>query len=155
MIHKERIEIALPAAMMLTIAYMDVYGFDPGEEEEGRIRLKRMRALLENACMEPLAGLPAPMAKGLGRIIDKVQTEVMREYDQQRADKVATAVYYFLADLTDSGYLELWEGSAMAEAAAIFLPMIEHVFSEERLDESAQKQARKIMSKLQAKGYYV
>jgi hypothetical protein len=155
MIHKERIEIALPAAMMLSIAYMDVYGFDPGEEEKGRVKLNRMRALLENACMEPMVGLPAPMAKGLGRIIDKIQAEVMREYDQQRADKVAAAVYYFLKDLTDTGYLELWEGSAMAEAAALFLPMIEHVFEEEKLDESAQKQARRIMKALNEKGYYV
>lgn len=154
MIYRERIEAALPARMMFAISNMAVFGFAEGMEEQGRKELERMRALLMRACLEPIEGLPRRMALVLGKEIDRLHNNVMAEYDQTRADKVATAVYYILKELTDSGYLELWEGSSMAEAAAIYLPMIEHVFSEERLDESAQKQARKIMQRLQSKGYY-
>lgn len=154
MIYKERTEAALPARMMFAISQMSVFGFAPGTEENGKRELERMRALLMRACLEPIEGLPRPMALLLGKQIDRLHNQVMAEYDKTRADKVAAAVYYILKELTDTGYLELWEGSAMAEAAAIYLPMIEHVFDEERLDESAQKQARRIIQKLQAKGYY-
>lgn len=154
MIYRDRVEIALPARMMFAIAQMPVFTFVPGTEEQGKKELAKMQALLMRACLEPIEGLPRQMALVLGKQIDRLHNDVMSEYDKTRADKVATAVYYVLKELTDTGYLELWEGSAMAEAAAIYLPMIEHVFNEERLDDSAQKQARRIMQKLQAKGYY-
>jgi hypothetical protein len=154
MIYRDRVEAALPARMMYAISQMHVMGFAPGAEEQGRKELDRMRSLLLRACLEPIEGLPRKHAIILGQQIDRLHNDVMAEYDKTRADKVATAVYYILKELTDTGYLELWEGSAMAEAAAIYLPMIEHVFDQERLDDSAQKQARRIMQKLQSKGYY-
>ena len=154
MIYRDRVEAALPARMMFAISQMPVFGFAPEMEDQGKKELARMRSLLLKACLEPIEGLPRQMALILGKQIDRLHADIMSEYDQTRADKVAAAVYYMLKELTDTGYLELWEGSAMAEAAAIYLPMIEHVFTEERLDESAQKQSRRIMQKLQAKGYY-
>lgn len=151
---KERVECALPARMMFAMSMQNVFGFQDGKEEEGRAQIEQMRSLLKVACIEPLNGLSKSSALVLSRQIDRVHAQVMNEYDQQRADKVATAIYYFLKDLTDTGYLELWEGSPVAEAAAIYLPMIEHVFEEAKLDASAQKQARRIIQKLQEKGYY-
>lgn len=154
MIFKERVEAAMPARMMYAVSKMNVFGFTPGREEEGKKDLARMSELLMQASLEPVSGLRRDVALVLGKTIDRLHGQVMAEYDQTRADKVAAAIYYFLKDLTDSGYLELWEGSAMAEAAGIFLPMIEHVFEEEKLDASAQKQAARIMKRLQEKGYY-
>lgn len=154
MIYRERIEAALPARMMYAVTHMNAIGYEPGREAEGRADLERLRALLLRACLEPVEGLPRAQAMVLGKSIDRLHNKVMADYDQNRADKVATAVFYFLKDLTDSGYLELWEGSAMAEAAGIFVPMIEHVFEEEKLDAAAQKQARRILKSLQEKGYY-
>ena len=154
MIYRDRIEAALPARMMFAIAHTAELGFSPGYEEQGKKEIEKMRSLLMRACMEPVDGLPRKLALVLSKQIDRLHNEIMAEYDQARADKIAAAIYYVLKELTDTGYLELWEGSAMAEAAAFYFPMIEHVFEEERLDESAQKQARRIMQKLQAKGYY-
>lgn len=154
MIFKERIEAAMPARMMYAVSKMDVFGFQPGREAEGQQRLDRMSKLLMQASLEPVDGLKRNVAMVLGKTIDRLHCQVMAEYDQTRADKVAAAIYYFLKDLTDSGYLELWEGSAMAEAAAIYMPMIEHIFDEEKLDASAQKQAKRILKSLQEKGYY-
>jgi valyl-tRNA synthetase len=151
---KERVECALPARMMFAITVQEVFGFEENKEAEGLAEIARLRALLKVACFEPLNGLNHKAALILSRQIDRVHAQVMAEYDQHRADKVATAIYYFLKELTDSGYLELWEGSPVAEAAAIYLPMIEHVFEEQKLDASAQKAARRIMQKLQERGYY-
>lgn len=155
MIFRERIEAALPARMMFAVSKMPVFGFEEGREDEGRRDLDRMSRLLMQACLEPIEGLPRNLAVILGKTIDRLHCQVMADYDKDRADKISAAIYYFLKDLTDSGYLELWEGSPMAEAASIYLPMIEHVFDETKLDASAQKQARRILAKLQEKGYYV
>jgi hypothetical protein len=151
---RERVECALPARMMYAVTLMDVFAFAPDREEEGRAELERLRKLLTTACLEPLDGLPPPIKAIVGKTIDRAHGQVMAEYDQQRADKVSAAIFYFLKDLTDSGYLELWEGSPVAEAAAIYTPMVEHVFGEERLDASAQKQAKRILTRLQERGYY-
>ena len=155
MIFKEQIECALPARMMFAIACSEVFVFVDGHEDQGRAELDKMRGLLKVACIEPLRGMKKNVAMVIGKQIDRLHFQVMERYDEHRADKVATAIYYFLKDLTDTGYLELWEGSSLAEAAALYLPMIEHVFGETKLDESAQKQSRRIMKDLQEKGYYV
>ena len=152
-LYKERVECALPARMMFALTVQDV--FVVVDEEKGRENLDKMRSLLKLACFEPLEGLPNKLRLLLAKQIDRVHAYVMNEYDDQRADKVGATIYYFLKEITDTGYLELWEGSPVAEAAALFLPMIEHVFEIDALDGSAQKQARRILSKLKEKGYYV
>jgi len=152
LLHKERVECAMPARMMYAITKMDVFVIT---EPSGRETLEKLRALLQTACIQPLLGLPPNVGRIVATIIDKTHNKVMARYDRGRADKLATAIYYFLKDLTDSGYLELWEGSPMAEAAALYLPMIEHVFETEKLDVSAQKQARGMMKHFQELGYYL
>jgi hypothetical protein len=154
MMFRDRTECAIPARMMFAIAVQDVFGFEPGKEEEGKKTLAQLHLLLKVACLEPLDGLSPKVRLVLSKQIDRIHAKVMDEYDQTRADKVATAIYYFLKELTDTGYLELWEGSPVAEAAALYLPMIEHVFEEEKLDAAAQKQARRILNKLQGMGLY-
>lgn len=151
---KDRVEIAMPARMMFAVAIMEeCFSFRDGDAE-GPAQLKRMQALLMDACHVPMEGLAPKIRSVVNSQIDRLHRQAMAEYDQQRADKIAAAVFYFLKELTDSGYLELWEGSPVAEAAAIYLPCIEHVFGEERLDASAQKAARRIMGKLREWGYY-
>lgn len=151
---KERIECALPARMMYHIASSDVFYIIEGRESEAHALLMQLRDHLETACLEPLQGLAPKVQKIVGWQIDRLHAQVMDGYHDHRADKVAAAIYYFLKELTDTGYLELWEGSPVAEAAAIYVTTIEHVFEEGRLDDSAQKQARKIVKKLQERGYY-
>lgn len=150
---KERVECALPAAMMYAIMTLDV--FVVVDKEKGLAEKERTKALLKKASLEPLDGLPVKVQIVVAKQIDRVHDAVTKEFDGQKADKVAAAIYYFLKEITDSGYLELWEGSAVAEAAASFLTMIEHVFDNEKLDQSAQKQARRLLSKLNQRGYYV
>lgn len=152
LLYPDRIECAMPARLMYSIVMQDVFTFN--DEEKGKQEVERLRALLRFACLAPLEGLKANIAKLVARQIDSMHTAATVDLQQVRADKVAAAIYYFLKDLTDTGYLELWEGSPVAEAAALYLPLIEHVFEEDRLDKSAQKQAKKILARLQNKGLY-
>jgi hypothetical protein len=156
-LHKDRVEFALPARMMFAISMSNTVAFDGPEEamEQGRQDLERLRTLLKQASVAPLHGLPLNIAMVVGQQIDRLHNHAMSDLYNQRGDKVAAAIYYFLKNLIDSEYLELWEGSPVAEAAAMYLPMIEHVFENVKLDESAQKQARRILAKLQERGYYV
>lgn len=152
LLYPDRIECAMPARLMYSIAMQDVFTFN--DEENGKKDIEKLRSLLRFACMSPLDGLKPSIAKLVARQIDSMHNAATDGLERTRADKVAAAVYYFLKDLTDTGYLELWEGSPVAEAAELFLPMIEHVFEEEKLDKSAQKHAKKILMKLQSKGLY-
>ena len=152
LLHKERVECAMPARMMYAISKMDVFVItDP----IGKEQLEKMQKLLTTACIQPMDGLPVNVAKIVAGIIDRVHNKVMARYHGQRADKLATGIYYFIKYLTDSGYLELWEGSPMAEAAAIYLPTIEHIFEIDKVDVSAQKQARGMLKHFQELGYYL
>jgi len=150
--YRDRVEFALPARMMFAIACSKCV---VTTDAEGEAKLKKLRTLLTQASVQPLEGLPLNIAMVVGQQIDRLHHQIMEESDQQRGDKVATAIYYFLKELIDSQYLDLWEGSPVAEAASLYLPMIEHVFDEVKLDQSAQKQARRILNKLQERGYYV
>lgn len=150
--HKDRVEFVMPARMMYAISVADVFNFN--DEEKGLADIARLKDLLKEASIAPLRGLPPRIMTILAQKIDRLNHAVMHEYDQQRADKLATSIYYFLKNLIDSEYLELWEGSPVADAAALYLPMIEHVFDEAKLDASAQKQAHKILRNFQERGYY-
>ena len=152
LLYPDRIECAMPARLMYSIVMQDVFTFN--DEEKGKQEVERLRSLLRFACMVPLEGLSPKIAILVARQIDSMHSAATVDLQQVRADKVAAAIYYFLKDLTDTGYLELWEGSPVAEAAALYLPLIEHVFEEDKLDKSAQKQAKKMLSKLQSKGLY-
>jgi len=152
-IYKEITEIILPARMMYAIAIGNVFVVE--DEVNGREELGKLRRLLKYACLQPLESLPYKLQEVAAKSIDRLHNSVMAEYDNHRADKVAASIYYFLKEITDSGYLELWEGSPVAEAAEMYLPMIEHVFGEEKIDQSAQKQSRRILAHLQKRGYYV
>lgn len=152
LLYPDRIECAMPARLMYSIVMQDVFTFT--DKDKGTEEIERLRSLLRFACLVPLEGLKPTIAKLVARQIDSMHTAATDELQHVRADKVAAAIYYFLKEITDTGYLELWEGSPVAEAAALYLPLIEHVFEEEKLDKSAQKQAKKMLSKLQSKGLY-
>jgi hypothetical protein len=153
-LYKDRVEIAIPARFMFAVACLDVFAIEDGDDDAPR-RLAKMRALLEDACIAPLDGISPAAKKQAGFVIDRLCKQTLGSYDQEPAAKVAAAVFYFVKEITDSEYLALYEGSPVAEAAAIFIPTIEHVFGESKLDASAQKAARRMLSKLQERGYFI
>ena len=147
---RERIELAFPARMLWGAVAGPVYYVEPGREAEAEAIKARLIGACKRACMEPLEGLPVTVAAVLAKQLDRLYAQALP--DVMQADKRADIAYHFLALLTESGYLDLWEGSAMADAATLVLPMIEHV--DGARDASAAKQARRVLRGLQARGYY-
>lgn len=155
---RQRVELAVPARLIFGLAVSDCFAPEPDltpeQLAEGQAQVARLRAHLVTACVEPIVDLAPRLQGKLARRIERTVEEIGRYFDGQDNLKVALCLYYFLADLLEREILVLFEGSAMAEAMALLLPMMEHGFGRERLDASAQKQARRLLARLQAAGLY-
>ena len=156
---RQRVEIAVPCRMAYALVAANCFGPDPGADPveakaEMDATVARLKTLLTRACVEPLDDLAPREAAKITRRIERVATAVMADWDDQPALSLAMALYYFLRDLIDREVLILWEGSPMGEAMGLLFPMFEHGFAEERLDASTQKRARRLLTSLQAQGYY-
>lgn len=157
---RQRIELALPAMLFWGLAACDCFGPDPNApdqaeaEREVIVKKQQLRDLLSTACHEPVEDLPPKKLAQMARRIDRLATYCADDFQQQPAVKVAMALYYFLEDLLQRDCLVLWEGSAMGTAVEMLMPMFAHGFERERQDASAQKQARRMLEKLQREGFY-
>lgn len=156
---RQRIELAIPARLTFGLVAANCFGPDPNADpEEAAAELERSRArladLLTEACLEPLVGLMPKDEIKIARRIERTVDAIARPYDGQPAIKLALVLFYFLSDLVEREVLELWEGSAFGEAWKLLEPMFAHGFEEERLDKSAQKQARKLLESLKREGLY-
>jgi hypothetical protein len=157
---RQKIELALPANFFFALSICDVFALDPAKAaepdaaEKGAKEIEKLRELLRAACWEPIANDPEKKQRNLANRIYRIATEVSADLDQQLGTKVALTFYYWLEDLLSRGVLICYEGSAFGRAVSMLFDMMKHAFEVERLDASAQKQARKLLDRLQAQGYY-
>lgn len=157
---RQRVEIAVPARLVLGLVASNCFGLDPKAEDreaaeaELAASRQRLRDLMIAACMDPIDDLPPREGVKVARRIERLVDRLAMDFDQQPAVKVAMALYYFIEDLLQRERLILWEGSAMGEALSILLPMFEYGFEREQQDASARKQARRLLEKLQKEGFY-
>ncbi|KMO32898.1 hypothetical protein VQ02_22610 [Methylobacterium variabile] len=113
-----------------------------------------MRTDLTRACLEPFNDLVGKKQYALLRRVERIGKGVIAEWTDRPALSLMLTLWYFVKDLTDREVLILWEGSAMARAADKLLPMFEHGFEQQKRDASAQKQAGRLLARLQAEGLY-
>lgn len=147
---RQRVELAIPARIMHSVVFS---GADT-TDDASRAVAEQMIVLLNRTCMEPLDGLwPREQAK-IARRIERTFNEVMRPYKDTTAGKVGLITYYLLEALIERNILTLYHDSAMAEAVRIFQPYWEEVASIRAVDDSAKKQAGKLLAHLQSMGYY-
>ena len=146
---RQRVGLLLPVQVMLTVL---VHGVDDPEHEDAKL----CRELLVQASEEPLGDLPPDKKVKVMRRVLRLHDEVSRPYTKEgmRADKYGLIAYYWLKALTDADYLILGAESAFSKALDLFLPAIGHVTEIEKVDKSAQKNARKFLTHLQRLGYY-
>lgn len=64
------------------------------------------------------------------------------------------ATYYLLEELLQEERLTIYEGSDFAEALQIFMEAIDQYWDEKKLDQAAQKRARKMRDELKRQGYF-
>lgn len=147
----QRVEMALPARFMLTI----VLGLLTPENDEEKATVETVKALLVRATGEPLQGFNAATRAFVWKKVETVHEKAALALMMRDPVKDGMVLYYFLETyLLKTGFLELQEGSAFAEAMRLVLPYLESFFAEALLDASAQKQARHLLELLQAEGYY-
>jgi transposase len=115
----------------------------------------RLIDAMGKVCLEPLEGLDARHATKIARQTTETARRVVWQdlHDAPNA-KVIAIVWHVLAHLTATGYLEIHEGSPMAEAAEILEPSFQHVYSSPERARSIDKQARRFLERLQAEGLY-
>lgn len=148
-----RLELMILPRLMHRILEPDINGGTSAPEHPTVARVKRLFA---DAMVEPIAGLPIPVAEKLLERMNKWQMRIFREgFDQKtRRIKQAAIIWHAVRIMLDDGTLELAEGSAMAEGLVEMLPMFEDVLDDPTQDKSAQKQAVKFLSYLRKQGLY-
>jgi len=145
----QRIELALPPFLALSVLISGAA--DP--KEPGVVEAKR---LFWEAHDEALAGLDLKKRHSLMRRLERSRNEIMADYEaaEIRVCKFGLIVYHILKILTDSDYLVVPPDSAMGKGLDLLLPALEEEAAIGAVDASAQKQARKVLEKLNAIGLY-
>lgn len=158
---RRRIEFVLPPLLMeALIAGMGARfvraaaeGGDTAETEAERDESAALLALFAAAVDQALADLLPRKRAALIRRAKREAVAVCAELDHQSAVKIAMVVYYLLCDLGPLGYA-IVEGSPLHQAIDRVVPLIGHGFAEARRDASAQKQADRLLRRLQERGWY-
>ncbi|MGX9981931.1 hypothetical protein [Methylobacterium fujisawaense] len=159
---RDRMTFAIPAILVGALAFADVFGPDPDAEDraaaraEIKVKTKQLQELIVAGCTEPFAGLSlAPRSRLLCRTADLCQACIRAMgFEDQSSVKFGMVYYYWLEDLLARDVLALAEGSSMAEAVTLLLPMMEHGFAVEARDASARKQAARMLRWFQERGFY-
>lgn len=127
---------------------------------------KETRDLLIQASNEALEGVYPPKKEmALLRRIERLHKEIAEPYTKgEEADprKIGIIAFYLLQHLVETETLLVPEESSFGKALETMLPALspaegasdEEIVDYDRLNRSAQKQARKILKNLQKEGYY-
>lgn len=83
----------------------------------------------------------------------RLATADLRKEGQSVA-KYGLVAYYLMRAMVDQGRLEVKEGTDFGNAIDIVLVALQPAADNDAMNESAQKQARKFLSRLQAEGYF-
>lgn len=79
-------------------------------------------------------------------------TEALKQ--NSHAAKIGLALYYFIKNMQEQNLFYYAEGSAFDKALSMILPCLEDWANQDRFDKSSFKEARKMLSRYQAVGYY-
>lgn len=146
--HRQRVELAIPARLVFGIVICDCFS-DPDADV-----VAELKRLLTDACVEPISDLSAKEASRVARRVDRISQAAAKEFDDQPAVKIAIALFYFIQDLLEREVLVLWDDSSFGKAINLLIPMFEHGFEQEKIDKSAQKKARQLLSFFNREGLY-
>jgi hypothetical protein len=145
---RQRVEALLFPQMLLAVLIAGV-----GHKDD---EYEKCKALLLAACEEILHDLDDRRRSSILRRTYRLQLAVTEPYRKEGVPlaKVGLMELYVLQRILDDNYLVLTEGSSMAKALDLIVPALGHALEEPKLNTSAQKQAGKMLSALQAAGYF-
>ena len=145
---RQRTELALPAHVMMGVLFAGV--------EEQDADFERCVTLLKTAAREPVDDLDDRKARKIQERVRRLHHDVVRPYSGDGAEvaKFGLIVFFWIKAMVETGYLAFADGSAIDQALRLYVGAIEHKADEAKIVASAQKQARKMIGRLQAQGYY-
>ena len=112
-------------------------------------------SLLRDAMVEPINGLPVRQAEKLLHRVTLHAMRIMDEFFNNASNaKAAAVIWYAIQHMLETGRVELYEGSSMADALQLMLPMFDYAIETPAADRSARKQSRKFIARLQREGYF-
>lgn len=146
---RQRVELAFPALVALDVLLQ-------GVDDPSSYDAKATKALLAQAAREPFENLLDARRASLERRTERLLFDVMRPYRQEGAlvAKMGLILFYLLQAIVETDYLILHEGGAMRQGLDLLLPALERAAAVAPLDQSARKQAAKVLQRLQWLGYY-
>ncbi len=137
----------------LTLSFLHSQA-DCQRTEEERASLKRCIEQCQIALREPINDLDDHRHDKLARRAIREGEALANMLDGKAGAHVGLALYYALEELLRSGAIELWEGSAYANAMTEVLESLRDYDGEERLQAAAQKTARRLLGAMRQRGYF-
>ena len=149
---RNRIEICLPAQMMLTSAIAGV-----PETEQGKEDFLEFKKNLIIASKWPISDLDTKkrnnLLRRLTRLHENIHAEVIGN-DAGNIPKLALVQFHLIRIIIEDGYLDYPEDGPFAVAVIAFMEALQHHANESKLNTSAIKQAKKLLLSLQDGGFY-
>lgn len=149
---RQRIESAIiPALIYATVKNMEVYQKTNQEKEDHRyITETAYHAYYYEPVMGMMQNDQAQIRRRLNRLYQKL-APLMNEHTN---GKCMMIIYYMLEGLIQDGRVSVYDGTPFAKAMEMFLEPIQELFRQGKLDQSAQKQADRLMTAIKAEGYF-
>jgi hypothetical protein len=109
---------------------------------------------LKEAILDPLRGLTPEAAAKITRRMERYHEALCKDLGHHGNAKMALILWHLVRDLLDRSVLVLEEGSALAEALMLMLPMFEYKMDVEQIDKSARKQSEKLLKRFNNDGFF-
>lgn len=146
---RTRVEIGLPIHMMLG-------AFIAGVEDQTSEEFKQIRSDLILAANSVVDDMIDKKAVSILNRTTELHKEVTAEYVKEQAEvsKLGLIMFHFIRYLIEDHYLVYEENGPFDKSITAFMEALEHKAQEGKVNDSAIRQARKMLKRLQDKGYY-
>ena len=149
---RNRIEICLPAQMMLASAIAGI-----PEAEQKKSDFLSFKKDLIDASSEPVNDLNnrkrSSILRRVLRLHEGIPEEIIGD-DMGDIPKLALVQFHLIRIIIEDGYLQYPEDGPFGRAVVTFMEALQHHAEKTKLNISAIKQAKKLLLRLQAEGFY-
>jgi hypothetical protein len=179
---RQRIEMALPVHLLLAVVLAGAEVREPPEPGPlkalariGRRHFRQLterqtypyrvqayhsyvlcRRLLEDVNLSITEDLVTAQRLKILRRVERLHQKLIDPHlkSSPKMGKIGLIAFHFLQILVSERWIMVAEDSDLQRALDLLLPGLEHVARQEKVDQSAQKQARRVFEQMQREGYY-
>jgi len=149
---KQRVEISLPAQLMYAVFIAGI-----NEDIQQGDDFKRLRFDLVDAIREPTNDLKSNKALSVLRRTNTISKTVMDmiTHDNIEVGKAGLIIFHVLRFIIEDDYFHYQTDSAIGRCLVVYMEALDHHAQIPERNQSAIKQAVKLLHWLQSQGYYV